>query len=819
MSLRNHEARLKSDFLSDQSHHMERRWTILFVVWPLLWLAILAGVWPVSVRLTPHSEELVAVWRWRWLLDWRGPLAALQIAGTALITVMAARRLRSMEREERARMMTLWPTLWLALLFPLLLYRHSLDPRVVANALYYGSVFVLLWPIASVLHHWTQRERDHDGLSKSFVAGLIVGASIFYWATGMAYTHWCGEHAGDEGHYLIQVASLYQDGDLDIRNQYEDMLGDQRDFYIEHNLLDHRLHVSPASRDGRWYSYHTPGLSLLAFWTYPFGLWARHLVLALVAGFGVGGLYVLCRLAGARHRASMVVLLLYMASLYAVVYASRFLPEMLGAALMAWLMVAVMMQKTRPGIAVVPAAMMVSALPWAHLRFLPMAGLGFGFFGLYGLFVRERWVKKVARLAAFTCLAGGGLLLFLYGQHRFFEGGYSHPVGALFMSHPQGIWQIFTRHPGLADVFPFVVVLIPAGFLGWRLPRAHGSLLLMLAVVFLVTWIITCSGKNFAGGATLAGRFLVAVTPLLLPSAALLWMHAGRCARVWMVWLALLSAALTVIQFILLPELGRAFACPFDTVPVVARLFWGWHPPWPAAWTICFAAALHALWIVWPRLHPRLVQVALGLLVGSILAGHGSAVARPSKSPPHWPGAAAKALADYRMGDVGVESEKDARPVSLFEGANQLVNRHGASFEPLRITADRLDEAHAGNTISLPWLGDNDWAGRGWGWATVWPPVNVGCGERVLQMEGRVEGGLQPVLAVREGSALLLEMPLPLDGEGRFAVVERFEVRSRRSLIYVLLYAAGEKGEILVEDLRLAPVSDRLLEGGRVTLP
>jgi len=55
--------------------------------------------------------------------------------------------------------------------------------------------------------------------------GLLT---VFFTMTGLYWTFASGAHSGDEGHYLIQAVSLYEDGDLDIRNNLENEIGAEK---------------------------------------------------------------------------------------------------------------------------------------------------------------------------------------------------------------------------------------------------------------------------------------------------------------------------------------------------------------------------------------------------------------------------------------------------------------------------------------------------------------------------------------------------------------------------------------------------------------
>ena len=100
---------------------------------------------------------------------------------------------------------------------------------------------------------------------------LLAASLAYWWSTTNRY-----RLTGDEPHYFILAASLLRDGDLDVRNNFDqenatgEIYGPLPDRHIE-------------ERNGRQYSLHTPGLgALLAL---PFamgGTLAGRLLLALV---------------------------------------------------------------------------------------------------------------------------------------------------------------------------------------------------------------------------------------------------------------------------------------------------------------------------------------------------------------------------------------------------------------------------------------------------------------------------------------------------------------------------------------------------------
>lgn len=776
-------------------------WLWACAAWAGCWLGGAALGWPLSVRMHPPDGPSFVAWHTATLYHARGVLIALNLAGTLVLALRMLSRAAPDARGRLAR--TALPIALLALGFPLLLMKDVWPAAWIANGLFYGGIGLLSIPLAAWFECLPRNGNARITAAEvTLVAALSTAA---YWASGIAYTHWCGEHAGDEGHYIIQAASLHEDGDLDIRNQYEALLGDRMADYRDPAFREHKLHISPASRGGHWYSYHTPGLAWLTFWTMPLGIAARHAVLGLVGGLALAGAYLLCRTAGAGRAASGVLIFLYGASLYATVYASRMLPEMLGAALATWLLAAAVHQRRHPVLAVAGGALLVSAMPWAHLRFLPAAGLGAAYFCLHNLFDRDTLRLAWIRVGAFCLLAGSGLLGYRLAQLAFFEGGYSHPVGAMFMNHPSGIFKIFSEPGALADVLPLAMWLVPCGLVAWWWPSPRRHLLAACAVLFAVPWVIACSAGNYGGGATLGGRFLVAGMPLLLPAAALAWQRSNPVLRWWMTLLGLVSIGLNLLMFSVLPGMEKSFSVPFGSLPVLIPLLRGWHDPWAGQGILLAVALVHLLLAAAPSAWPAR---ATGLLVGLLLAANLGLQFRQAGYHPPAPVQGdrdtAFALLSIHPGIPYLPSLPDDADPALAGLANLVADaRH--RFQPLRVVAGTDPSGDTDRPlIRQETLEPNDWQGRPIAWSTLMTPFDPPGGWLRLGLEGRGGPGRSVRIAVREGGHTLIETDFVTGEDGAWTWEGRFHADGDRGLLYLLLHL-DSPGSLDVDRLTLTP--------------
>ncbi|NCD35298.1 MAG: hypothetical protein EOL87_18055 [Spartobacteria bacterium] len=389
-------------------------------VWPLLlpflcsgWAGVLY-LWGAAWRIPVAHHESLIVWQCRLMPAIRWPLIGI----TLVLCVMCWRLLRRTDFSGTGQVSSRWgwpfaPLVWSPFPAAFALCGDLLPFGVVANGLFYGQISIIVW-VAVRLYATSRRPSGIHGSSVAWILFLL--ASLAYGAGGYYLSIYAGEHVGDEGHYLIQTESLYDDGDLDIQNNLTaELIEEYGKAY---------LHVAPASRAPHCYSWHPIGLPVLAC---PFHMWkmiGHHLLLGLIAGFGVTGLFLLNMKSRAGMRASLVVALAVGCSTYWVLYAFRFLPETLGATLLIWSFWGVSAQRQRPWSATFITVLMNSYLPFAHTRFIPLSLMAFGFFGLMGLFgcKDERWGQRIVRLTVFSLLSFVGYGAFLYIQFRMYIG-------------------------------------------------------------------------------------------------------------------------------------------------------------------------------------------------------------------------------------------------------------------------------------------------------------------------------------------------------------------------------------------------------------
>lgn len=641
---------------------------------------------------------------------------------------------------------------------------------------------------------------------------LLALCVALYAGTGVRLAVLTGEHVGDEGHYLSQARSLYEDGDLDLRNDLMEKEGRKPQAKWGRSYL----HISKASRGEAWYSFHPFGLPLLIAPVWGWGLAWRYLLLGCVAALGNVAMYRLAREAGAARRHALAATAVVAVSLPWTMYAARVLPETLGATLLAWLMWAVFSQDRHPWKTAVTAAVCVSLLPVVQERFFPLGLMGFGFYGLYGLFSRRPWWPRFWRLAAFTLLCAAGLGLFGLSQWLMFESGMKYSVKGGFLSYPPGMWHALADARGIVSVFPAFVWLLAAtgvwGVLGRGPARWRAATVLAM---FAVCLVFSCAYRFFSGGSCVPGRYLVVVLPLLVPGAAWVFGRASRTARGWLLFLALVSVSWLVLTHLFLPDVGRGFILPVHNLrrvhPFLSGLFCPHASfaydaaPALAATTVFVAGALALTFALllapargaWVWVARLCVAAAVALAV----AAH-SAQAPLVRRTPLGKGRLAALL--QRAGFARVRLEFRGPHPPLDELLRVPYHGLGSGEQRLTVTTRDLGAPRSGMFLSQPRIEANDWDGRGFRWATLVKPHRPVPGRQIIRLAGRLKGEAAVVVCVREGARTLVERRLAAP-EGRVSETLEFECRGGAGELYILCRLEGQESDFAIEELYWLP--------------
>ena len=251
--------------------------------------------------------------------------------------------------------------------------------------------------------------RDHK-TAVAVCTGVTLLAAVlaFWWSTTKRY-----QLTGDEPHYFILAASLLRDGDVDVRNNFdEDAVTGEI-----YGPISGR-HVQTYS--GREYSNHAPGLSAL-------------LVLPFAVGGTVGGRLLLCflitpilgwacwRWLEGRAPPGDVACIIAGVLLCPVILLGSgqvygdLLAGVVIVALAVWLWNRVGRDEAgapqrRSPVAWMLFGLIAGLLPWLHMKYLAVTAL-FGLFGAWQIWIERPWRYASSRSPWWGYASAGAFLL------------------------------------------------------------------------------------------------------------------------------------------------------------------------------------------------------------------------------------------------------------------------------------------------------------------------------------------------------------------------------------------------------------------------
>jgi hypothetical protein len=763
-----------------------------------------------------------------------------------LIAIPLLSGLSYRQAHRRASQETLSPCWrrWIFILMPLSLLplgavasllADVLPPGLVSNVLFFLPVLIATVVINRAIAGIPSTAAD-EASTRRWAWRILGGTMLFFMGVGCYLSATTGEHAGDEGYYLIQARSLFQDGDLDLKNnliqQGVDFLPD-----IDHNAFKREMapakadmesaHIAPNCLGGHWYSWHSFGLPLLLAPFWPGGMPLRQLLLGLISGAGCAGMLLLGRRLGASLRSSLVAVLLFAGSVYWTIYSVRSIPEVLGASLLIWVFWGIAAQQDKPWVSLWVTAACLIYLPFAHLRFLPPGLMGFGLYGLAGLCAGGSWGRKVFRLAVFFIVCLAGAAVFFSVQQQMFASGSSYPIQGVLFSYPLGAWAILVDAYSVTAVLPLFMWMAGAGMVLVATDRETRWFVLGIGATFVACLLAASTNTSYMGGSTVPGRYALAVVPLLIPVTARMLDRASHAARGWFVFLGMVSIALLVVTLVRLPSFGRDFVMPVAAVsghPLLQGLFnphssFLFDPPWTGWVTSVYVAAgvgVTLVMLLTPRRKARLLAV-LAVMVAAGIVGHRARANREARSD-YDPGRMAGALSKLNLDRALVFRKEASGAMPLFQASCFVFPDVRNPQRRPSVTTQDLGERSVGETLSQPRIEANDWAGRGFRWTTLTAPISPARGKKLVHVGGRMEGTAGLVLAIREGSHTLFEGPLPSEN-GRIGSEVEISCRGKSGHLYVLVRLEQGEGVFRLDELYWSPYSARLLQSASLQLP
>ena len=453
---------------------------------------------------------------------------------------------------------------------------------------------------------------------------MLLGAAALFLLLSVAYAFSVDIRAtrgasisGDEPFYLLTTQSLLDDGDFDLRNQYEERSYEE---FFDHP--DGLWRQSVSLPDGRLLSPHNPGLpALLVPGFVAGGLAGTQIQLLLVAAATMALAFVLADRLTGRRLTSWIVTLAVGLTATAFIYSSEIYPEFPAALTLALALLVVTRRKARGiGDALILAGLL-TVMCWLGIKYAPLAALVSGYFLLKA--------DRSGRVALVTAGAASTGFFIWFHLHLF---GSLTPYGVNVVYAQWDTVDILTGHIGFEDRYyrlwglfvdqrfgigrwaPLLLAAVPGAAL---LAMAGGSqrliLLLLLAQLLVATFVaITMMGWWFPG------RTLLTVAPLMVAPIVLMVSRTPLWGQITIAVLGLLTLANTygvaaagraAEIVIAVDPFDMAFP-PFQGLAGLFPLYTSWTTEtWWLTYFWLTLAVLVTGATIWPQLAPVLQRL------------------------------------------------------------------------------------------------------------------------------------------------------------------------------------------------------------------
>ncbi len=337
---------------------------------------------------------------------------------------------------------------------------------------------------------------------------------------------------GDEPQYLIITHSLITDGDLDLKNNFENR--DYRHFF----RWDLQCYVSPNSREGHMYSYRSTGLPILLVPFYYLGLklgYLRHFCLLfpiLLMILSAVNMYILCRFYFKNSRLCFLAILMVFMSLPVSGYAFQLYPEVVTF----FAVILLLKLYVRGEISVIMSALIgvgIGFLPWVHNKFMIYSVPFLLLFLLSKSIYKKEKSRYLLLFFAVAMLAGLSVKYHnMFATANLIKGPYSSTFTFNALIH--GILGMFLdQQLGLFIYAPFFIFSLAGLILFMKNLDFHKREYLAFIVLLFCSGLFLAisaaynrpemesvpdwyGGMGWDGGFCIAGRFILPTIPLLI---------------------------------------------------------------------------------------------------------------------------------------------------------------------------------------------------------------------------------------------------------------------------------------------------------------
>jgi hypothetical protein len=450
---------------------------------------------------------------------------------------------------------------------------------------------------------------------------VLFGAVGLFVVLSLAYTLSIGLRAsrgaaitGDEPFYLMTTQSLIDDGDLDLRQQYE-----RRSWTAYFDHPDGLWQQSVPLLSGELLSPHDPGLSVLVIPGFLIdGLRGVQVQLLLLAATTFALTYVLTAAETKAPLLSWLVTAAVALTATPFVYATEIYPELPGALCLVLSLLVLRFGKVDTVAALMLVALL-TLLVWFGIKYVPL-GCAVGAWFLLRAETRTRVVFLGVAAVSGAVYVWAHYAIFdhlvPYSVNTVYEGASSVAVLDHHLAFSDRIYRLWglliDRRFGLGHWAP-LFLLLPVALLMLVRHAELGRLVLMLVLtqVLIATFVaITMMGFWFPG------RTLMVVLPLTPVALTLLLAQAGTRERIAGAVLAVYSLA-TTAALVIAARAGQVQLAsnPFELTSPLFRVPGTLFPDyrsWPletalltAAWLAIDAIGLLVV-VRWQRLTPSL---------------------------------------------------------------------------------------------------------------------------------------------------------------------------------------------------------------------
>ena len=358
------------------------------------------------------------------------------------------------------------------------------------------------------------------------VAALLALLALFL----AARFHNQQQYSGDEPHYFVLANSLIQDGDVDIKNDYE------AGRFLRYHADPIDPHVNFAIFSGEsphWYSIHGVGLPALivpALAIADTNGASVELTLFAVAAVALAFLWARCF--SVRAWPATFAAVAIGVSPFFLGLEGRIFPDLATAALLVACLLLMELPAPRPWQALI-LGVLVGVAPWLHLK----NGLPFATIAVVAAVQIWRGTSARQRTTALLLLAApvvGSAVGYEVALHAWY-GSWSPtrmlPPGneAFRLSEARAMSAVsFDAARGLLANNPALLLILPGLPVWFRLYRGA---FLRVALVLTPALLFQATFHDWSGGFSPAGRYALQFVPALAPAIALFIREAPTWAR------------------------------------------------------------------------------------------------------------------------------------------------------------------------------------------------------------------------------------------------------------------------------------------------